>query len=154
MKRFSFLLVIVFLCVDASAAESARPAGKAPARPKADERPDYTQKLRPDPNYRGSAEDRYRQRMMKRAEKKRKAEQERLLYLQLAKAAAEAPCECYWSPPLPFLGAALFAGAGGVIGHQYHHGWEGAAIGAGVGAIFDAYRWRSCRRTPCWSWWY
>lgn len=33
------------------------------------------------------------------------------------------------------IGGIVGAGAGGIIGHQSGHGWEGAAIGAATGAV-------------------
>ena len=126
-------------------------ASAAAAEPTADPRGgDLGQRLMPDPAYPSSAEKKYRDRVKAegRAQREAQAAAARDAYLRLRAVARARSATAPVFPPVPLLHTLLFTGAGAIIGHQSHHAWEGAAVGAALGGLVDAFSYQSYRRTP------
>ncbi len=120
---------------------AAEPAGKQAQG-------DYTQKLRPNPNYAKSAEKKYRDRVQAEARARREAALAQQAHRRFAAVVRTRRTAARVLPPIPFLYTLLGAGAGAIIGNQSGYGWEGAGIGAAAGALIDANAYKARKRTP------
>ena len=146
-----FTLTSIALAVAASMAVAPRRAAAQPAPvpvTKDGGQADGGQRLRSDPNYATSAEKKYRERVKKQTAARQEAEAAQEAYKRFAAVMRAHSAASPAFPRIPFLSTLLFSGAGAIIGHQSHHAWQGAGIGAAVGALVDAHSYQARRRTP------
>jgi len=111
--------------------------------------PDVSQQVAPDPSYAGSAEKRLvESRKQTAAVSVAGRDAERGIRSPYEGRPVPVMVDDSLLPEFPFLFTLLGTAVGGVVGHQSHHGLEGAGIGAAAGMLMDygAHRARENRR--------